>query len=69
MGINKLGLKPFAGDNYESDMPAFGVLSDEENLYQKHLVGTGASLPATKNATSPSAIEVTSLADTGRPRS
>ena len=30
-GITKLGLKPFAGDNYESDMPAFGaILSDEE---------------------------------------
>jgi len=29
--VTKLGLKPFAGDNYESDMPAFGtVLSDEE---------------------------------------
>ena len=31
MGVTKLGLKPFAGDNYESDMPAFGsILSDEE---------------------------------------
>lgn len=30
-GITKWGLKPFAGDNYESDMPAFGtILSDEE---------------------------------------
>ena len=30
-GITKLGLKPFAGDNYESDMPAFGaILSDGE---------------------------------------
>ncbi len=30
-GKTKLGLKPFAGDNYESDMPAFGaILSDEE---------------------------------------
>ena len=30
-GITKLGLKPFAGDNYESDMPAFGsILSDAE---------------------------------------
>jgi mono/diheme cytochrome c family protein len=30
-GITKLGLKPFAGDNYESDMPAFGaILSDQE---------------------------------------
>lgn len=30
-GITKLGLKPFAGDNYESDMPAFGkILSDDE---------------------------------------
>ena len=30
-GITKLGLKPFAGDNYESDMPAFGaILSDKE---------------------------------------
>jgi mono/diheme cytochrome c family protein len=30
-GVTKLGLKPFAGDNYESDMPAFGtILSDEE---------------------------------------
>lgn len=30
-GITKLGLKPFAGDNYESDMPAFGeILSDVE---------------------------------------
>ncbi len=30
-GITKLGLKPFAGDNYESDMPAFGaILSDRE---------------------------------------
>ena len=31
LGITKLGLKPFAGDNYESDMPAFGaILSDHE---------------------------------------
>jgi mono/diheme cytochrome c family protein len=30
-GVTKLGLKPFAGDNYESDMPAFGaILSDDE---------------------------------------
>ncbi len=30
-GVTKLGLKPFAGDDYESDMPAFGaILSDEE---------------------------------------
>ena len=30
-GITKLGLKPYAGDDYESDMPAFGaVLGDEE---------------------------------------
>ena len=30
-GITKLGLKFFAGDNYESDMPAFAaVLSDDE---------------------------------------
>ena len=30
-GVTKLGLKPFAGDNYESDMPAFGaILSDKE---------------------------------------
>lgn len=30
-GVTKLGLKPFAGDNYESDMPAFGaILSDGE---------------------------------------
>ena len=30
-GVTKLGLKPFAGDNYESDMLAFGtILSDEE---------------------------------------
>lgn len=30
-GITKRGLKPFAGDNYESDMPAFrAILSDEE---------------------------------------
>ena len=30
-GVAKLGLKPFAGDNYESDMPAFGsILSDKE---------------------------------------
>jgi mono/diheme cytochrome c family protein len=30
-GVTKLGLKPFAGDNYESDMPVFGtILSDEE---------------------------------------
>lgn len=30
-GITKLGLKPFAGDSYESDMPAFAtILSDEE---------------------------------------
>ena len=30
-GVTKLGLKPFAGDNYESDMPAFGtILSDAE---------------------------------------
>jgi len=25
-GVTKLGLKPFAGDNYESDMPAFGAI-------------------------------------------
>ena len=31
VGVTKLSLKPFAGDNYESDMPAFGsILSDEE---------------------------------------
>jgi len=31
IGVTKLGLKPFAGDNYESDMPAFGsILSDAE---------------------------------------
>jgi hypothetical protein len=31
IGITKLGLKPFAGDDYESDMPTFGaILSDEE---------------------------------------
>ena len=31
IGITKLGLKPFAGDNYESDMPVFGtILKDEE---------------------------------------
>ena len=30
-GVTKLGLKPFAGEKYESDMPAFGtVLSDHE---------------------------------------
>ncbi len=30
-GVTKLGLKPFAGDNYESDMPAYAtILSDEE---------------------------------------
>jgi mono/diheme cytochrome c family protein len=30
-GVTKLGLKPFAGDNYESDMPAFGtILNDDE---------------------------------------
>ena len=30
-GVTKLGLKPFAGDNYESDMPAFSsILSDKE---------------------------------------
>ena len=30
-GVTKLGLKPFAGDDYESDMPAFGtILSDKE---------------------------------------
>lgn len=30
-GVTKLGLKPFAGNNYESDMPAFGtILSDGE---------------------------------------
>jgi mono/diheme cytochrome c family protein len=30
-GVTKLGLKPFAGDSYESDMPAFeGILKDEE---------------------------------------
>jgi hypothetical protein len=29
--VTKLGLKPFAGENYESDMPAFeGILRDEE---------------------------------------
>lgn len=31
MGVTKLGLRPFAGENYESDMPAFeGILNDEE---------------------------------------
>ena len=31
IGVAKFGLKPYAGDNYESDMPAFGaVLRDEE---------------------------------------
>ena len=31
VGITKHGLKPYAGDDYESDMPAFaGVLSDQE---------------------------------------
>ena len=30
-GVTKLGLKPFAGDDYESDMPAFGtILSDAQ---------------------------------------
>ncbi len=30
-GITKHGLKPYAGEDYESDMPAFaGVLGDEE---------------------------------------
>lgn len=30
-GVTKLGLKLFAGENYESDMPAFeGILKDEE---------------------------------------
>ena len=30
-GVTKLGLKPFAGDSYESDMPAFSsILSDKE---------------------------------------
>ena len=30
-GVTKLGLKPFAGENYESDMPAFEkILKDEE---------------------------------------
>lgn len=30
-GVTKLGLKPFAGEDYESDMPAFGtILSDSE---------------------------------------
>lgn len=30
-GVTKLGLKPFAGEDYESDMPAFGtILSDRE---------------------------------------
>ena len=30
-GVTKFGLKPFAGDNYESDMPAFGtILNDDE---------------------------------------
>lgn len=30
-GVTELGLKPFAGENYESDMPAFeGILRDEE---------------------------------------
>jgi len=30
-GITKYGLKPYAGEDYESDMPAFsGTLSDEE---------------------------------------
>ena len=31
IGITKFGLKPYAGEYYESDMPAFdGILSDEE---------------------------------------
>jgi mono/diheme cytochrome c family protein len=31
IGITKYGLKPYAGDDYESDMPAFaGTLSDAE---------------------------------------
>lgn len=31
IGVTKNGLKPYAGDDYESDMPAFGgVLSDRE---------------------------------------
>jgi mono/diheme cytochrome c family protein len=31
LGVTKLGLKPFAGENYESDMPAFKeILKDEE---------------------------------------
>jgi mono/diheme cytochrome c family protein len=31
IGITKYGLKPYAGVDYESDMPAFGgTLSDQE---------------------------------------
>jgi mono/diheme cytochrome c family protein len=31
IGITKNGLKPYAGESYESDMPAFaGILNDEE---------------------------------------
>lgn len=31
IGMTKLGLKPFAGENYESNMPAFGtILTDTE---------------------------------------
>lgn len=31
IGVTKLGLKPLAGENYESDMPAFeGILKDKE---------------------------------------
>ncbi len=30
-GVTKRGLKPYAGENYESDMPAFeGILTDEQ---------------------------------------
>ena len=32
IGIAKLGLKPFAGDNYESDMPAFGAILSQREI-------------------------------------
>jgi mono/diheme cytochrome c family protein len=32
IGITKQGLKPYAGDGYESDMPAFASMLSDENI-------------------------------------
>ena len=32
IGITKLGLRPYVGDTYESDMPAFGTLLHDEEI-------------------------------------